>query len=135
MAQRVKMKQGILAISHQSTEVLPADSLSLAKQFAGLLASDLPKTFSLAQNYPNPFNPTTTIVYTIPTDVSRFSLTIYDINGRHVRTLGKGQLSAGRYEVTGDGLTDNGIRAASGIYIYRIVADRFNDTKKMLLIK
>jgi hypothetical protein len=135
MAQRVKMKQGILAISHQSTEVLPADSLSLAKQFAGLLASDLPKTFSLAQNYPNPFNPTTTIVYTIPTDVSRFSLTIYDINGRHVRTLGKGQLSAGRYEVTWDGLTDNGIRAASGIYIYRIVADRFNDTKKMLLIK
>ena len=135
MAKRVKMKQAIFAVSHHSAEIFLKDSLSLAKQFAGLLATNLPKEFSLSQNYPNPFNPTTTIVYTIPTAVNHYSLKIYDINGRLVRTIGEGQLGAGRYEVIWDGLTDYGSRAASGIYIYRIVADRFSDTKKMILLK
>jgi flagellar hook assembly protein FlgD len=89
----------------------------------------------LAQNYPNPFNPTTTIVFTVPSAVNHYSLKIYDIKGSLVRTIGEGQLAAGRYEVIWDGLTDYGSRAASGIYIYRMVADRFSDTKKMVLIK
>jgi hypothetical protein len=135
MSKRVKMKRAIFAVSHHSAEILPKDSLSLAKQFAGLLTANLPKEFSLAQNYPNPFNPTTTIVFTVPSAVNHYSLKIYDIKGSLVRTIGEGQLAAGRYEVIWDGLTDYGSRAASGIYIYRMVADRFSDTKKMVLIK
>ncbi len=89
----------------------------------------IPERFSLSQNYPNPFNPTTKISF----DVSKQSfvtLKIYDIAGREVAKLVNGNLTAGTYAVD-----FNGSALSSGVYFYRIEANEFVQTKRMMLIK
>ncbi len=86
-------------------------------------------TFNLAQNYPNPFNPTTKISYTIP-ERNNVSLKIYDMLGREVATLVNTTKEAGNYEVN-----FNASNLASGLYIYKIQAGSFTQSKKMLLLK
>jgi PKD repeat protein len=89
----------------------------------------LPVHFNLEQNHPNPFNPKTSISFSIPyaTDAT---LTIYNIMGQEVEVLVSGNLEAGRH--TFDWYSGD---AASGIYFYRLEADDFADTKKMILLK
>ncbi len=90
---------------------------------------DIPKSYALLQNYPNPFNPSTTVSFTIP-KASFVTLKIYDILGREVGTLVNERLEAGIYrqQFIGNNL-------ASGLYIYRLTAGTFVETKKMVLIK
>jgi hypothetical protein len=85
--------------------------------------------FRLFQNYPNPFNPITTIRFEIP-KAQHVSLKIFDILGREVKTLFNENAPAGIMAVDfkADGL-------ASGIYIYKIVADGFTASKKLMLMK
>ncbi len=91
--------------------------------------SQLPSMFSLKQNYPNPFNPITFIPFELPKD-THVSLEIYDLKGRIVRELVSEWLPAGRYQYPLDGSD-----LATGIYIYRLSADGFTMTKKMILLK
>jgi len=91
---------------------------------------DAPTQFALEQNYPNPFNPSTVISYQLPVAAGHVSLKVYDILGREVATLVNEQKAPGNYEVKFDGS-----KLASGVYIYRIEAGKFSDTKKLLLIK
>ncbi|RME25889.1 MAG: T9SS C-terminal target domain-containing protein, partial [Candidatus Zixiibacteriota bacterium] len=88
----------------------------------------LPTSFSLSQNYPNPFNPTTTIQLALPT-ASNYRLTIYNIAGQVVDEF-SGYSEAGFVTIDWDAS-----RLASGIYLYRVVAGSFTDTKKMVLLK
>jgi hypothetical protein len=90
---------------------------------------DLPIDFHLFQNYPNPFNPSTTIQYSIK-ERSSVELVLYDILGREVEVLVHDEQDAGRYEVN-----FTARRLASGVYLYRLKAGSFVETKKMLLIK
>ncbi len=90
--------------------------------------NNTPKQFRLLQNYPNPFNPVTNIKYEIPNDVN-VSIKIYDILGREVFSFYEFKL-AGSYEVQFDGSN-----FASGMYFYKLEADGFVDTKKMVLLK
>jgi len=90
---------------------------------------EMPKEFSLSQNYPNPFNPTTVIRYSI-LSTSLVTLKIYDVLGREIATLLNEEKPAGKYEVNFDAS-----RLSSGLYIYRITAGNFVDTKKMILMK
>lgn len=88
-----------------------------------------PSGFRLGENYPNPFNPTTTIPFNLQ-QAGKVNLTIYDINGRKVRTLINEQRSAGRHRVT--------FRAnelSSGVYYYRLTAGEQSQQQPMLLIK
>jgi len=94
----------------------------------------LAKEFSLEQNYPNPFNPSTTIKYTLPAK-SYVTLKIFDILGREIKTLVSENQNAGYYWIVWDGTDNSGNNVTSGIYIYRLVADNFIASKKMLLIK
>ncbi|MCB0306255.1 MAG: T9SS type A sorting domain-containing protein, partial [Calditrichaeota bacterium] len=84
--------------------------------------------------YPNPFNPETMISYQLSV-VSDVELTIYDILGRKVVTLMDARQDAGRYQVRWDGRDRLGRMAGAGVYYYRLSADTFHDTKKMLLLK
>ncbi len=95
----------------------------------GVNSEEIPANFSLSQNYPNPFNPSTNIQYTLP-EASLVELTVYDMMGREVAELEKGMKSAGTYAVNFDASN-----LASGIYIYRLKAGGFVQTKRMLLIK
>ncbi|RME20695.1 MAG: T9SS C-terminal target domain-containing protein, partial [Candidatus Zixiibacteriota bacterium] len=94
----------------------------------------LPRTFALGQNYPNPFNPSTTIEYSLPRR-SRVVIEIFNVLGRNVRRLVDEQAEAGRHRVVWDGRNDAGRPVASGVYLYRLVADDYTATRKMLLLK
>lgn len=98
------------------------------------LNSTLPKEFALHQNYPNPFNPETWISFDLPKAVD-VSITIYNTLGQKVRTLVSEASPAGTYRVLWDGSNDNGIRVASGIYIYTIKAGTFVQSRKMTFMK
>jgi M6 family metalloprotease-like protein len=88
-----------------------------------------PKQYALQTNYPNPFNPSTTISYSIPV-ASAVTLTIYDMLGKEIATLVNGRQSAGNFSVAFDAS-----RLASGIYMYRLQAGNFVQTRKMTLLK
>ncbi|MEX2603802.1 MAG: T9SS type A sorting domain-containing protein [Gracilimonas sp.] len=89
----------------------------------------IPLRFSLTQNYPNPFNPTTIIMYGLPSS-SLVELEVFNIAGQKVSTLVNERKSTGWYEVTFDASN-----LSSGIYIYRLQAGDFVETKKLTLIK
>ncbi|MGH1363315.1 MAG: FlgD immunoglobulin-like domain containing protein [Calditrichia bacterium] len=101
---------------------------------AEIISNQLPKTFALRQNFPNPFNPTTTIRFDLPKN-STVSLKIYDVQGRLVRKLVNQKMKAGFHETQWDGLNSHGNRVATGVYFYRIRADKFIRTKKMVLVR
>jgi hypothetical protein len=108
------------------------EGLSIGKEKGDGIASveeELPKENRLFDNYPNPFNPTTTIKYELKEAVN-LTLKVYDSLGRIVKTIEEGIKPAGRYEVSFDGS-----ELSSGMYFYRLQSDKFNFTKKMLMIK
>ncbi len=94
----------------------------------------IPTAYTLDQNYPNPFNPETRISYSIP-EPAFVKLCIYDINGTLVKTLYEGNQSVGRYQTVWDGKNSSGIKVGSGVYFYRIQANSFVQTRKMILLK
>ncbi|MBU0528290.1 T9SS type A sorting domain-containing protein [bacterium] len=94
----------------------------------------LPNEFTLKSAYPNPFNPTTTIHYGIP-DTREVSIMIYDLMGRKVATLFHNQQEAGWYEITWNGLLNNGSLAPAGMYLYKIIAANEIKTSKISLVK
>jgi len=85
--------------------------------------------FELKQNYPNPFNPTSTISYAVPKTVF-VTLKVYDVLGKEVATLVNEEKPAGNYNSRFD---SSGL--ASGMYIYRLTAGAYTETKKMILMK
>jgi hypothetical protein len=87
------------------------------------------QTFRIEQNYPNPFNPSTTINYALP-QAGSVTLKVYDVLGREVATLVNEKKAAGSYSVA-----FNASRLSSGTYIYRLTANGFSQTKKMILAK
>jgi len=88
-----------------------------------------PSTFSLEQNYPNPFNPSTTIRFSIPVE-TEVSLSVFNTLGQEVAQILNGRLQEGYHEVNFDASS-----LTSGIYFYRLEADKFVDVKKMIIIK
>lgn len=94
----------------------------------------LPKDFAIYQNYPNPFNPSTTITYDIAKS-SFVKITIFNTLGQTIRWLYEGTKSQGRYDIVWDGKNDQGVQVPSGMYIYRLEAGDFVQSKKMMLVK
>ncbi len=93
-----------------------------------------PLSYRLKQNYPNPFNPETRIYFQIP-NAQQVEIMVYNILGQRVRTLVQNHFNAGQHVVNWDGRNDAGQRVTSGVYIYRIKAGEFIDSKKMLMVK
>ncbi|MEQ9310387.1 MAG: T9SS type A sorting domain-containing protein [Balneolaceae bacterium] len=85
--------------------------------------------FTLLQNYPNPFNPSTVISFSIPSS-SIVKLSVYNMLGQEVASLLNTQLGAGSHRISFDATS-----LSSGIYLYRIQAGEFVQTKRMMLIK
>ncbi|MFL2997911.1 MAG: T9SS type A sorting domain-containing protein [Candidatus Neomarinimicrobiota bacterium] len=94
----------------------------------------LPIGFAIYPNFPNPFNPITQIRYDLPKD-NLVNITLYDIQGRKIRTLINIYQVAGYHSIHWDSKNDLGGGVAAGMYIYSIQADKFRATKKMVLLK
>ncbi len=90
--------------------------------------------FRLEQNYPDPFNPMTSFEFVIPRS-SLVTVDVYNVLGQRVRQLLADHLERGRRTITWDGRDDEGKDLASGIYLYRLQAGNFTQTRKMVLLK
>jgi len=99
------------------------------------LYESIPEEYRLFQNYPNPFNPVTKIGFSITKQDagirnSVISLRVFDVLGRHVKTLVNELLSPGTYEVTFDAAN-----LPSGVYYYVMTAENFMQSKKLVLVR
>lgn len=106
-----------------------AVDLTLDVPFAG----EMPVGFALAQNYPNPFNPTT-VIRGQWGEAAEITLTVFDLLGREVAVIARGQYPAGQQTFTFDAST-----LASGVYLYRLEArgarSSWVDVKKMIFMR
>jgi hypothetical protein len=124
------------AVSKQYTRNLGAGSgieLIDIEQRATLVEEKqpiIPNQFVLCQNYPNPFNPSTTMSYLLP-ERSSVVLTIYDIQGRQIKSYTFSAQSAGVQSVVWDGTNNSGNLVSSGIYVYRVTVSSFTDGQRM----
>ena len=87
------------------------------------------KSFWLSQNYPNPFNPNTTIEFTLQKK-ENVKIEIFNMLGQKVETLLNKQMSSGSQAVE-----FNAQNLPSGVYLYKIEAGRFQEVKKMVLLR
>jgi hypothetical protein len=85
-----------LSITVGNVYVSTASSVKKESGDAIIAKENLPESYALLQNYPNPFNPNTTIVYQLP-ERSHVKLTIYDLQGKHVKELVNNFKNAGNY--------------------------------------
>jgi flagellar hook assembly protein FlgD len=90
--------------------------------------------FARDLNYPNAFNPQTTIKYQLPTEQD-VKLVIYNLLGQIIATLVNRKESAGYYTVIWNGQEDQGQPAANGVYFYRLTAGKFEEMRKMVLMR
>jgi hypothetical protein len=93
------------------------------------ISGNVPGVFSLGQNYPNPFNPKTQFTINIAKS-GLVTVKVFDIIGREIAVLVNEELQPGIYNVDW-----NAINSPSGVYFYKIEANGFTDTKKMMLVK
>ena len=115
----------------------PGDSYRFTAITGNLLdvkQNSQPREFTMGQNYPNPFNPSTTInvMLAIRSDIT---LTLYDVLGREVRRFVYEQVPPGVQQFVWDGKDEQGRSVASGVYLYRLNASGYSQTKKMLLVR
>jgi hypothetical protein len=89
----------------------------------------MPTGFMLEQNRPNPFNPTTRLLFRLPLKTN-VKIEIFDIQGQKITTLVDDLFEAGTHTILW-----NGANYATGVYLYKLTAGNFTDSKKMLLVK
>ena len=88
-----------------------------------------PLQYELHQNYPNPFNPATTIRFSLP-EAGNVKLTLFNILGQEIRTLVNEYRESGVHTINFEA---NNLK--SGMYIYKIEAGSFKQSRKMILVK
>jgi hypothetical protein len=125
----VQFPAGNLMITAYIADPAPPPPLGIDENSAAA-----PLTYQLMQNYPNPFNPSTVIRYQVPEN-EMVTLEVYNALGQKVRTLVNEIKEPGQYSISWDGITSSGNSASTGIYFCRIQAGKFNDVKKMMLMK
>ncbi len=123
---------GVLRYAYGNFRMDPRDDEDIDTVVVGVRFSELsavPASFSLSQNYPNPFNPVTQISFSLP-ERAEVRLAVYNIVGQKVAELVNEKLDAGSYQVSWDGRS-----FASGVYFYRMEAEDYRMTRKMVLLK
>jgi hypothetical protein len=88
-----------------------------------------PTTFALNQNYPNPFNPATSVEFAV-SSLQFVSIRVFDLLGREVAVLVNAEQAPGTHKLTWDASA-----LPSGVYLYRMNAGNFVETRKMVLTK
>lgn len=106
--------------------VFKSDDFAVAK---AVVLETVPATYYLGLNYPNPFNSSTRIAFGLPT-AGKVSVKVYDLAGRVIATLAEGDLSAGNHLTLW-----NADSAPAGLYLVKMEAGSFSDTRKVTLLK
>jgi len=97
----------------------------------------IPDRLALSQNFPNPFNAATTIYYNIPAYTSdpKIQIYVFDLMGRHIRTLVDHREKPGCYQITWDGRDDAGNLVSTGRYFIRLTSRGGAKTIKCTLVR
>jgi hypothetical protein len=103
-------------------------------EISGQTPADRPLEFALKQNYPNPFNPTTYIQFQVP-QATTVRIAIFNTLGQEVATVFEGAKNEGTWEVAWNGKDKNGVNVPSGMYLVRMTAGEFVQSRKMMLLK
>jgi hypothetical protein len=119
---------GLLSVS-KSGGSTASSNVSIQQVMEEGTATEIPTQYELYNAYPNPFNPSTTIRFDLP-DAARVQLVVFDMLGREVAVLVDEERPAGQHAVKFDAG-----RLSSGVYIYRLQAGNFVQTKKLTLMK
>ncbi len=107
----------------------------LPSDVTGVGLPDTPPAARVLGAYPNPFNPRTDIAFELG-EPGMVSLTIYDLSGRHVRTLARNKnFGAGSHSIPWIGDSDTGRWLASGVYFYRFEAAGLQRTGRLAMVK
>src|SRR5262249_16002530 len=101
----------------------------------GVIAEVAPDHFELGEPHPNPASAQTQVPYSVPAGAKSVTIGVFDVAGRHVRTLVSGTPAAGRYVANWDGRDSAGHRAVSGVYFYRMDAGTFSQVRKVTILK
>lgn len=106
-----------------------AGILYFTDNVTGIGNNEIVKSYKLNQNYPNPFNPSTKINFSISKN-SYVTLKVFDATGKMVSELVNGNKSAGEHFINFDAA-----KLSAGVYFYKLEAEGFSETKKMILTK
>lgn len=114
---------------NSNSSVYNVDGSTVVVSATPRAGSGVPTEYSLAQNYPNPFNASTTFAFAVP-EAGFVTLKVYDLLGREVATVINQELAADFYSVnwTAENLT-------TGMYMYKLTAGQFSQTRKLLYLK
>jgi hypothetical protein len=113
------------------------DSMMKIEGTAGPTSVDItptPVSFILNANYPNPFNPSTTISFSL-TQSAQTRLEIYNLKGQKVKTLCNTNLNSGDHQYVWNGTDEQGKKAGSGVYFYKLSSGSQSSMKKMIMMK
>ncbi|MEK9138277.1 MAG: T9SS type A sorting domain-containing protein, partial [Bacteroidota bacterium] len=114
-------------ISQDSTSnILSPISINV---LTGVSEENLPTGYVVSQNYPNPFNPATTISFGLPVK-AHVRLELFNTLGQSVGVIVDSDIQAGYHSVNFDAS-----RLASGVYLYRLTAGSFTQTRKLIFAK
>ena len=120
--------------SSQWIEMSPSPGYSNIEGLSTNNSAMIPNKYYLYPNYPNPFNPITSFVYDLPKH-SQVKVSIYNTLGREIKTLVNREQNNGSYIIQWDGNDTYGNRVSSGVYLYHLNANSFNQTRRMILLK
>ena len=105
-----------------------------ANEIVSIQSETVPLIYTLHQNYPNPFNPVTTLRYDLPEN-EFVNITIYDMLGNEINQLVNEVQNSGYKSIQWNATNNQGQPVSAGVYLYRIEAGDFRQTKKMILLK
>ena len=133
---RVLTLTGTLTEDAGGTQIVGEDviRIQVGGKGKGKKKPAIPAEFALIGNTPNPFNPETTIEYALPEE-AYVRLTIYNVMGQTVRMVVDASRPAGYHQIIWDSQDDRGRLVSGGVYLYRMTADGFSETKRMILLR
>jgi len=117
-----------------NVQVVVDNNIILVREQSKNTLENIPKYYCLNQNYPNPFNSSTIIQYELP-QASMVTVKVYNMLGEEIKTLVDTYQYTGKYKILWNGLNNTNILVGGGVYIYRITAGSYIDSKRMILIK
>ncbi len=127
----VSLEFTAMAAAKTFENLLPyLESVTTGVEKVGVLVDD----YQLEQNYPNPFNPTTKIIFSLP-QRTRVSLKVFNSVGQEINTLVNEVKSPGQHVIVWDSKDSLGKSVPAGIYLYKLSANDFEQTHKMLLVR
>jgi hypothetical protein len=125
----------LTGLTYDSTKIEGHDCVRIVRKIKAIpITNEIACQVSLEGNYPNPFNPETDVSFSL-SERTEVLLVVYNILGERVKTLLNGEVEAGIHSIHWDGRDEAGDPVATGVYFYRLKADGFDQTRKMVLMK